>query len=298
MDRDSFSHFAALRSDWHYTPSTPNWRVRATRIYCRFRGRIAAPAHRVLTPPVGTGAWTIYFAYLPDGQVQAAHRFAIRALKALDRKLMIVCATRDVEAVPDELRDSADALIWKALPGFDFSAYGIGLRSLAAHCPGSDALVLNDSTFGPLANLAPWLARARWDLTGFTATSNVENHIQSYAFHLRDVTLQRMKALSAIFPATHGYDRFWSVVLRQETRFARIAARTMSVGAFLYADHDEVEDPTWQMALPLVGAGFPFLKRSLLGKLEHVAPRAETLATLAAAGYPVDDEIAARAWVP
>ncbi|VXC47735.1 hypothetical protein [Sphingomonas sp. AX6] len=295
MDIDSFSRFAALRPDWHFTPSLPNWRVRATRLYCRFRGRIGAPAHRVLTPPVETGDWTIYFAFLPDGQVQPAHRFAIRALKALGRRLMIVCATQEPNAIPAGIRDAADALIWKALPGFDFSAYGIGLRTLATHCPGSDALVLNDSTFGPLTDLTPWLARAQWDLTGFTATSNVENHIQSYAFHLRDVTPRRMKALSAIFPATHSYDRFWSVVLRQETRFARIAARTMSVGAFLFADHDDVEDPTWQMALPLVEAGFPFLKRSLLGKLEHVAPREQTLATLAAAGYPVEEEIAPRA---
>ena len=37
-----------------------------------------------------------------------------------------------------------------------------------------------------------------------------------------------------------------------------------------------------QLALPLAAAGFPFLKRSLLGKLSHVAPREETLATLAA----------------
>ncbi len=294
MDINSFSQFPELRPEWHFTPSAPNVRVRATRFYCRFRGRVRAPAHLVLMPPVYTGDWTIYFAFMPDGQVQPAHRFAIAALKALGRKLMIICATRDAQAIPEELRSAADALIWKALPGFDFSAYGIGLRTLAAHCPGSDALVLNDSTFGPLNDLTPWLAGARWDLTGFTATSNVENHIQSYAFHLRDVTLLRMKALSAIFPVAHGYNRFWSVVLRQETRFARIAARTMSVGAFLFADHNDVEDPTWQMALPLVEAGFPFLKRSLLGKLEHVAPREETLAALAAANYPIEDEIAAR----
>ena len=215
------------------------------------------------------------------------HRFAIERLRALGRRLMIVCATPDASAIPNEIRAAADALVWKALPGFDFSAYAIGLRVLAEHCPGSDALVLNDSTFGPLVDLAPWLARARWDLTGFTATANVENHIQSYAFHLRGVTLERMKALSPVLPARHAHDNFWSVVLRQETCLARVAARTMSVGSLLYADDPAVQDPTLQLALPLVEAGFPFLKRSLLGKLEHVAPREATLAALAGAGYPV-----------
>ncbi len=61
----------------------------------------------------------------------------------------------------------------------------------------------------------------------------------------------------------------------------------MSVGSFLYSDHAKAEDPMLQLALPIASAGFPFLKRSLLGKLEHVAPREATLATLAAAGYPV-----------
>lgn len=287
MDIESFQRFASLRSNWHFTPSPPSWRIRATRLYCRFRGRIGAPDHRVLITPGGAGDWTIYFVFLPDGQIQPAHRFAINALKALGRQLMIVCATRSIEAVPVELHGAADALVWKALPGFDFSAYGIGLRTLAAHCPGSDALVLNDSTFGPLSDLTPWLARACWDLTGFTATSNGENHIQSYAFHLRNVTPARIAALRPVLPASYAYDRFWSVVLRQETRLARVAARSMTVGSFLYADDPVVKDPTLQLALPLVEAGFPFLKRSLLGKLEHRIPRKATLAALAAAGYPV-----------
>jgi hypothetical protein len=287
MDLMSSPRLAALQPDWTFTPTAAPWRVQIARHRERLRGRVAAPASEVLVPPKGEGAWIVYFVYLPEGRLDPAHRFALDRLRALGRRLLVVCAATNAAAIPAELSRAADALLWKALPGFDFSAYALGLRSLAEHCPGSDALVLNDSTFGPLVDFRPWLDRARWDLTGFTATSNVENHVQSYAFHLRDVTPKRLGALTSVMPRRHAFNHFWAVVLWQETRFARVAAKSMSVGSFLYADTPEIEDPTLQVALPLVAAGFPFLKRSLLGKLSHVAEREETLATLAAVGYPV-----------
>jgi hypothetical protein len=287
MNIASSPTLAALQPDWTFSPTAANWKVLVARYRERLRGRVIAPASALIVTPKGDGPWVIYFIYLPAGQLDPSHRFAIERLRALGRQLLVVCATQSAAAIPAELVAAADALVWKALPGFDFSAYALGLRTLAQHCPGSDALVLNDSTFGPLVDLRPWLDRAQWDLTGFTATSNVENHIQSYAFHLRDVTPTRLAELGSVLPATHAFDRFWAVVLWQETRFARTAARTMSVGSFLYADTPEAEDPMLQLALPLASAGFPFLKRSLLGKLSHIAPREETLATLAATGYPV-----------
>lgn len=287
MDIVSFPQLATLQSDWTFTPTTANRQVQIVRQIERLRGRIRLPAHELLVPPRGEGSWTVYFVYLPEGRLDPVHRFALDRLRALGRRLLVVCAAPNAAAIPEELARAADALLWKDLPGFDFSAYALGLRALAEHCPGSDALVLNDSTFGPLVDLRPWLDRVRWDLTGFTATSNVENHLQSYAFHLRDVTPKRLRALASVLPEHHAFDRFWAVVTWQETRFARIAARSMSVGSLVYADNAEAQDPMLQLALPLASAGFPFLKRSLLGKLSHVAPREETLATLAAAGYPV-----------
>ncbi|PAX09224.1 hypothetical protein [Sphingomonas lenta] len=278
---------AALRQDWTFAPNKPPWRVQVRRLGQRVLRRVPAPARRVLRSPAGVGAWTIYFVFTPDGLLQAPHRFALDRLRALGRPLLVVCAAPSPADIPADLAAAADALVWKDLPGFDFSAYTAGLATLAEHCPGSDALVLNDSTFGPLVDLAPWLALARWDLTGFTATANVENHIQSYAFHLKGVTPARMRALGPVLMPAHAYDRFWGVVLNQETRFARVASRSMSVGSLLFSDMLEAEDPTLQLALPLVRAGFPFLKRSLLGgKLAHLHPEHEVRDALRAAGYP------------
>lgn len=286
MDIASSPRLSVLQPDWTFAPTTANWKIQLARQRERIIGRIPAPAHELIVPPRGDGPWIVYFAYLPHGQADPVHRFALERLRALGRRVLVVCAAPNPAAIPSEIAAAADALLWKDLPGFDFSAYSLGLRALADHCPGTDALVLNDSTFGPLVDLRPWLDRARWDLTGFTATSNGENHVQSYAFHLRDVTSARLDGLASVLPRRHAFERFWSVVFWQETRFARIAGKSMSVGSLLYADDPAVPDPTLQLALPLVEAGFPFLKRSLLGKLEHVAPREATLAALAAAGYP------------
>jgi hypothetical protein len=193
------------------------------------------------------------------------------------------------EQVPIALRQQADALVWKDLPGFDFSAFAVGLSAIAQHAPGSNVLVLNDSVFGPLVDLRPWLAQAKWELTGFTATSNVEEHVQSYAWILRGVTPARLQALAPTLSTRFAYDRFWGVVLNQETRLAATAARSMRVGAMLHAGPDAVADPTLDLAVPLVRAGFPFLKRSLLGKLSDRADRQDVLQALAAAGHPTPD---------
>ncbi len=277
---------ACVERDWTFVPTEPGPRARLLRVRDHLLKRVPAPAHRTVRAPTAAGDWTLYFIYAPDGELAAAHRFTLDRLRALGRRLLVVCAAPGPDGVPAELDGLADALAWKALPGFDFSGYRVGLDLLARHVPGCDVLVLNDSSFGPLADLGPWLARARWDLTGFTATPNIENHIQSYAFHLRAVTPARLDALSSVLMPAHAYDAFWPVVLNQETRLARVASRSMSVGALCYVDTASAPDPTLQLALELVRAGFPFLKRSLCGKLAHLADRAAIEAVLRAAGHP------------
>lgn len=278
---------AALTRAWDYRAATPSPRLRLRRLRERL-SRGAPPASQVLVPPVGGGWWSLYFIYSPEGCLAPAHDFTLARLAALGR-ILVVCAAPGPEQVPAALRARADALVWKDLPGFDFSAFAVGLDAIAEHVPGSNVLVLNDSVFGPLVDLEPWLAQARWDLTGFTATVNVEEHVQSYAWILRGVTPARLRALAPALSTQFAYDRFWGVVLNQETRLAATAARSMQVGAMLHAGPDAVADPTLDLALPLVRAGFPFLKRSLLGKLSDRADRGEVLDALAAAGHPLPD---------
>lgn len=234
------------------------WRYRLT-------AREAMPPSRTLKPVFPDARWTLVFIYLPSGGLGEAQRFMLARLKALDRRLLVVCAAPGLGDVPAELADMADALCWKGLQGFDFSGYAIGLHAIAAGSPHADVFVLNDSTFGPFKDLTPLLEQATWDLTGFSGSYQVEAHFQSFAFLLRDVTPARMRHLRSVFPLSYSYNDIMPVVMCFETRFARVASRHMTVGCLWYGP-DDGKDPSIAHALALLDLGFPFLKRGLLGK--------------------------------
>jgi len=277
----------ALQRDWTFVRSRPTLVARLSRLKSRLTGRRPPPQYRALKPVAPRPRWNAYFAYLPDARLSPGHLFTIERLRRLDGGLLVICATPGPADVPEELRSMADALYWKGLSGYDFSAYAIALRAIAAHSPGADAFVMNDSVLGPLVDPKPMLDRAPWDLTAFTASSAVENHLQSYAFLLRGVTGERIAAFGSALPERFAYDRFRDVVNLQETRFARLAARHMSVGAFFYADAASLGDPSLAAAATLLEAGLPFLKKSLLGHYAGFQDEARLRAMLAAHGHPL-----------
>jgi lipopolysaccharide biosynthesis protein len=278
-----------LDHEWSYHQTSPDAVERAQRFFARYR-LVSAPASKEILPVQGRRSrWIVYFIYLPEGRkLDAGHRFTLTALRKADAGLMVVCASPSVSSVPRELLHMADSLFWKNLPGFDFSAYAVALNALVWASPGSDVFVLNDSVFGPVVPLDGLWGDMQWDLTSFTASGQVENHIQSYAFHLKELTSERHAALQEIFPTHAAFDDYQAVVLRQETRFARIAARSMSVGALWYCDPSITIDPSLFAAIPLVEAGFPFLKRGLLSKHQRIYPSDRILDVLRRHGHPVE----------
>ncbi len=187
---------------WQYQYSHTDPVIRLRRILSRRRYR-AFPDHAEIRPiTVGRDRWIAYFVYLPEGKtLDLAHRYTLARLAESDAGLLIVCAAPSQADIPPELHDAADAMFWKALNGFDFSAYAIALHAVAKANPGADMLVLNDSTYGPFVPVDTLWSSMEWDLTGFTATAQVQNHIQSYAFLLRQVTPERLANLPVIFPA-------------------------------------------------------------------------------------------------
>ena len=277
----------ALDRDWTFRPSRPDVISWIARRRLR-RNLVTAPPSATLAAPRPRKRWVLYFVYAPDGELTPAHRYSLRRLRTPDIGLAVVCATPRLDQVPPELVGCTDALYWKGLAGFDFSAYAIGLRALAEHSSHADILVMNDSVYGPFRPVQELFSGPRWDLTGFTASRNIENHIQSYAFLVRDWTPDKLAALHRVMPRGQAYDTYQDVVFCQETVFARAAARVMSVGAWWYADHRRCSDPTIFAALPLLNAGFPFLKKSLLTKHARFQDRDRVVAALRAAGHPVD----------
>lgn len=277
-----------LDHDWTFCPSWPDGITAAVRVTA-LRGLRLAPAHRAVIPIRPRARWIVFFVYLPAGGLTAAHRFTLERLCQADAGLCIICAAPTPADIPAELTTVADSLYWKALPGFDFSAYTLALHAIANDSPGADVLVLNDSVFGPFLPVDSLWSDMRWDLTGFTASAQLQNHIQSYAFHLKRVDAGRIRALRTVMPRRWAFNDYRGAVYLQESRFATVAARSMSVGALWYADGERSGDPSIFAALPLLDAGFPFLKRSLLTKNAHVVPRDDILHALAKRDHPIDD---------
>lgn len=278
---------ADFDTHWAFQPSRPSVTDIARRAAAlRF---ISPPPRSAMIRPVGVSRrWIAYFVYLPDGQLTAAHRFTLEKLSRseFDASLVVVCASKSVDAIPDALYEFADALYWKELPGFDFSGYAIALSEIADHSPDADVFVLNDSVLGPLSPIEPFWLQSEWDLTGWTASNQIENHIQSYSFFLRSVDRQRLCALRSILSRTYGFNGYNGVVLLQETRLARVASRHMTAGAFWYGDGIRAGDPSIMGGEALAQAGLPLVKKALFGK--HAQHRESQVLhdLLAVAGHP------------
>lgn len=256
-----------FETNYTFTPTRVlpfSWLERE-RLRYRFKARQAMPRSQMLKPVFPGARWTLCFIYLPSGGLAEAQRLLLSRIKAMNRHLLIVCAAPEPNSIPAELVGMADALYWKALNGFDFSAYAVGLHAIADASPGAEVFVLNDSNFGPFYDLTPLLDAATWDLTGFSGSYQFERHVQSFAFLIRDVTRARMRHLRSIFPASFSYNDIMPVVMCFETRFARVASRCMTVGSFWFGPNDG-KDPSIAHALALLDQGYPFLKRGLLGK--------------------------------
>jgi hypothetical protein len=255
-----------LERNWHYEREPLELRC-YTRYFRRFLGARPAPSFAELKPVTPRNRWLVYFIFAPNGRLEPFHHYSLNQLRRHDSGLLVVVAGPSSADVPQTVLDCADAVFWKALNGYDFSAYGIALREIAKGSAGADVLVMNDSVFGPLTDLTPFIDNAPWELTGFTATNvSEQKHIQSYAFIMKNVTPERLLALRWIFPSAFAFNTASQTISCQELWFARAASRSMSVGAFWYGAEDVAHDPSLSRADALVRAGFPFLKRSLLGK--------------------------------
>lgn len=273
-----------------------NWTYRAEPLSLATYGRYlrwmleirSAPRSIAITPVTRRRRWLVYFVFAPDGRLQPYHEFTLARLREQDTSVLVVFASPSRHLIPPDLPNQCEALYWKALSGYDFSAYTIALAAVAKDSPGADVLVFNDSVYGPFSDLNPFLSRASWDLTGFTASNLADQaHIQSYAFILKNVTPARLKSLRSIFRPYSAFNRGQGVIYCQELWLARVASRSMSVGSFWYGEHTIVSDPSLTKGVELLHAGFPFLKRSLHGKHSWIRQGDAAIEQLERLGHPL-----------
>lgn len=280
--------FPEASTYWDYTPSEPPWRSRVQHWLCQWQ-RDPASASASIKHPNGRARWVLYFVFAPDGQLTPAHRFTLERLAHEDLQIMVVCACPAGHQVLDQLLPQCQALYWKEPKGWDFCGYALGLTQLAKQAAGSDVLVMNDSVYGPFVPVVPFVDEAPWRLTGFTGNNHSENHIQSYAFIVKRISADFMEHMTSILDTRFHYRRQRSVVLCQETRLARKAAERYTVGSYWFTTSVEANDLCLGWPEQLVDAGFPFVKRSLVGKFANVFNQASDMhALLRRLGHPVD----------
>lgn len=286
---------ADLVNDWQYKMALPMPLVQIRRARLRWNARRLPPPAVTLVPPFRADRWNALFLYAPSNAIDADQKQILSRMRALSGRLLVVVATRSPAELPPEVR-CADSLIWKGLSGFDFSAYALALASVAEHSPGATLYVQNDSVFGPFNELDALVHQAPWALSGFIGSAEVEPHISSFAFVMRDVRPTTLAIMRPVLSTAWSYDSFEQVVMLQETRFARVAARAMSVGSYSFLTStssqptvvaklaarleigaarigpiDARGDATLSFPSELLNRGFPFLKRSLFTKFAGLA---------------------------
>jgi hypothetical protein len=281
----------------------PNWQYERDKLSLGCYGRYGLRALSARRAPKSVGLkpvrphsrWLVYFIFAPDGTLKDYHHYTLNRLRALDGALAVVFASATPAPLSEALASRCDALYWKELSGYDFSAYTLALTEIAARSPGADVLIMNDSVFGPFSDLEQFMNRAEWDLTGFTATNvGGQNHIQSYAFIFRDFGPSKLHEMRRVFHPHFAFNSAHGTVACQELWMARVAARSMSVGSFWYSEDAIAHDPSLTKAIELVDAGFPFLKRSLLGKHSRFQEQKAVVARLVKLGHPIDGNLGAR----
>jgi hypothetical protein len=272
---------------WDFVPSkgaafVHPWR----RLTGVFRAR-PRPPYRVIRQLSPKRTWLVYFAYLPDAKVSLHHRYTLARLRDLALPVFVICATPTSDAIPPEFLEYSDALYWKHLSGYDFSAYTLAIEAIGKHSEGASALIMNDSMFGPFSDLRPFIEATPWVLSGFTASGSQENHIQSYAFILKEIEKHRISQLRSVLYEYFSFNHVDPVISLQELRMARVAARGMPVGAFWYSNGDLIDDPCLRKPFELLDAGFPYLKKSLLGKMQEFQSIEQTREVLIRFNHPI-----------
>jgi len=251
-----------------FVQSRPSWKKRVRRLQNVLLHRHARPAIAAIKSVFPAARWSVFFAFCPNGQLSISQRFSLERLRDIGVPLLVVAGTREPSILPLELLDLGDALYWKAIPGYDFSAYTIALEAIAAKSEGATIFFMNDSVFGPFHDIRQDAFMSPWEFTGWTACGKIQNHLQSYAFSIRTVNADRLDALRTVFFRRFVFNRAEAVIACQETRLASVAVKSMTAGSLWYPLEREV-DATVALPFELLNDGFPFLKKSLLGKYRH-----------------------------
>lgn len=243
--------------------------VDSAKVFFRYaRESSPQPKHILLQDKIlRRDIWAIYFCFNPEGNAHPQNIFMLERLRDEGIGILTIVASHHSKNISQPFLDLSDLVIWKDTAGFDISALKIGLRHLALHHEGSDVIWINDSVFGPFNEIKDFLHKcgSNYDVLGMTQSYAVRPHFQSYSFFLRKIS---SSTVDSLFPLTMNrcLDTHLSNVLVFETMMASnlVKARRR---VFCWARPiNRRYDLTMAYPYELIDAGFPFIKRSIVGK--------------------------------
>lgn len=217
----------------------------------------------------------------------------LRHLRALGYATVLV--SDRALALPDDVADWADAVLWRSCPGYDFTSWKGALEFFPSLADAKELLLTNDSIFAPTNPLEPVHARMDaldCDFWGLSESGINRLTLQSYYLVFRSSCL-----------AHPAFWTFWSSVDATADRLDVIARFELTLTAWLTRNGLKAAAYMPAAGFPCQGPldpvllcwrylqrdfGFPCVKRTVLaGSIWWVALDGWE-ETLAAAGYPVE----------
>lgn len=181
--------------------------------------------------------------------------------------LLVSTASGDPASLAAAAGDRCVAVAARRNVGFDFMSWRRGIEHLGPAVTSLPRLLLlNNSMYGPVRPLAPFLDRAFGpggpDVVGFTGSREFLPHAQSYALGFGPAAL-RSRRFADYWPRVRAADGKWGTILGHELRWMRDLTGGPVRGGVVVPAPPQPVNPLTLHWRDLLAAGFPFVKRSL-----------------------------------
>lgn len=146
--------------------------------------------------------------YDPDGIIDPSVVRGLQAYRAVADRLVVVSAS--ARSLPAEAASLADDFLPRDNVGYDFGSWRAGLSLLGPLDRFDEVICVNDSAYGPFADLGPVLADPRVaaaDFWGMIRSAQRGDHLQSWFLAFRRPVL-----------TSPAFARFWEGVVPQPSK--------------------------------------------------------------------------------
>jgi lipopolysaccharide biosynthesis protein len=218
-----------------------------------------------------------FASYSYGNEIQEYVFYYLAELKKNNFDIVFISSSplRDIDI--DRLKSVSSLIIEKSNYGLDFSSWYIGLKQLKFGKKYSNVLLVNDSVFGPLYDLADTISIAEKsdvDMFGMTDSREISYHLQSYFLYFKS-TIIKSSAWLKFWNDFKLIDDKQQIISDYEIGLSQFMLKNnFKLGAFssyneLSKDLNIVVDCNQALAFYnelITRYNFPFFKRELLIK--------------------------------